>query len=189
MTTLASQAKTEEQIREVEELLDIEPDPPSEPAPSQTSFTVPTLSAVAEFFGISVQAVKQWRSETPAMPGQPGGYPLDEIARWRIHRAEKTHDHRDTEKSELQRDKLREEVEERRLKNLERRGQLVDRQAAKARVMQLFHRLRSRLEAFPEEVGNSLPPELQPDVIHDWKRKIRLLEKEIDQWSLESIQT
>lgn len=185
MATLASQAKTEEQIRELEELLGIEQEPLLEPASSQTGYAVSTLSAVAAFFGVSTQAVKQWRSETPPMPGQPGDYPLDEIARWRIHRAEKTHGHRDTAKSELQREKLHEEVEERRLKNLERAGRLVDRQAAKASVVQLFHRLRSRLEAFPEEVGNSLPPDLQPDVIHDWKRKIRLLEKEIDQWSLE----
>ena len=44
---------------------------------------VATLGDVAEFFGAALQTVKQWRMESPPMPGVPGNYPLPEITKWR----------------------------------------------------------------------------------------------------------
>jgi phage terminase Nu1 subunit (DNA packaging protein) len=45
-----------------------------------------TLAEVAEFFGMATQTVKQWRTESPPMPGTDGGYDLREVVRWRIDR-------------------------------------------------------------------------------------------------------
>lgn len=45
-----------------------------------------TLGQVAEFFGVEVQTVKEWRKH-PDMPGKAGAWPLDEIARWKLYRA------------------------------------------------------------------------------------------------------
>lgn len=44
-----------------------------------------TLAEVAEFFGLAVQTVKNWRTETPPMPGGgPDGYDLSEVVKWKI---------------------------------------------------------------------------------------------------------
>lgn len=43
-----------------------------------------TLAEVAQFFGLAVQTVKQWRTESPPMPGGDGGYDLSEVVRWRL---------------------------------------------------------------------------------------------------------
>lgn len=66
--------------------------PPPAAAPrngngSGDPFIVPTLRDVAEFFGVAVQTVKQWRVDaSDAMPGTPGAFHLRDVARWRMKR-------------------------------------------------------------------------------------------------------
>ena len=45
-------------------------------------FVLATLGEVAEFFGLALQTVKEWRCASPPLPGEPGNYQLKEIVRW-----------------------------------------------------------------------------------------------------------
>ena len=51
---------------------------------SHGKWNATTLGEVAEFFSMALQTVKQWRMETPPMPGSDGVYPLKEIVKWRL---------------------------------------------------------------------------------------------------------
>lgn len=53
---------------------------------TQGKWTASTLGEVAEFFGMALQTVKQWRMETPPMPGADGKYPLQQITQWRLNK-------------------------------------------------------------------------------------------------------
>ncbi len=54
-------------------------------------YVVPTLGAVAEFFGVQEQTCRTWRLRADPMPGQPGEWNLSEIARWRIAAEQSKH--------------------------------------------------------------------------------------------------
>lgn len=45
-------------------------------------YVVPTLRDVAAFFGVAEQTVRQWGMRPGGLPGEPGKWPLDEIAKW-----------------------------------------------------------------------------------------------------------
>jgi hypothetical protein len=58
-------------------------------ADPQRPYVVNSLGKVAEFFGVAVQTVKEWRKD-PSMPGDQNAWPLDEIARWKIAKAQRS---------------------------------------------------------------------------------------------------
>ena len=50
-------------------------------------FVVSKLAEVADFFGVALQTVKQWRVDAGgAMPGTSGAFNLRDVARWRMSR-------------------------------------------------------------------------------------------------------
>lgn len=55
----------------------------SRPKSARKSFVVKTTVEVADFFGVTKQAVSQWIRANDPMPRQRGGYDLSKIAQWR----------------------------------------------------------------------------------------------------------
>lgn len=90
-------------------------------------------------------------------------------------------------KTELECEKLELENARRRLKLEAERGRLVLREAVKTKNERLFHRIRARLEATPEELASSLPPEIRSDYLADGRQKISLLLRELE--SLRELET
>lgn len=142
-------------------------------------FVVGTLAEVATFFGRALQTVKQWRTESPPMPGSPGAYDLAEVSRWVLARAERRSTEEVSEKRELEKQKLRLELQAKQLKLDTDRSRLVERDSVLAENRKAFARVRVRLEAIPEELASSLPPEIAGDVVADLKHKIHLALKEL----------
>jgi hypothetical protein len=63
-------------------------------------------------------------------------------------------------------------------------GALVERKAVWAGVTQVFHRIRSRLQAIPAEIGSSVPPDQRAQIIATWKEKIVLILSELEHWEI-----
>ena len=83
---LAEQAETPEDLEAVRQLWD-----EKEKAKQQRDrFDLTTLSEVAEFFGLDEQTVRTWRLKTPAMPGEPGKWPIKQIVQWRCNWIQQT---------------------------------------------------------------------------------------------------
>jgi hypothetical protein len=131
----------------------------------------------------------------PRIDGKKKSYALDQIVQWlRAHvwtarppAATRPGEERlDRDKLECERLWLENQRRELRLRT--EAGELVSRTAAKAEVEQLFHAIRARLDAIPDEIAPSLPADLQAQVAADWKAKLKLIEKEIENWAgLESV--
>ena len=48
---------------------------------SNDRWNVPRLADVAEFMGVALQTVKQWRTESNPMPGTPGEFNVADVAK------------------------------------------------------------------------------------------------------------
>ena len=147
---------------------------------------VSTLTAVQRFFDKSETTVHAWKNQ--GMPvREDGRYSLKDIYDWyrssgkmaRVEGAELPAD------AALQKQKLEIDIASRRLKYNRELGALVDREAAKAAVTQLFHKVRTRLLAAPEELGSALPPDIRATYTADARHKIDLILKEMENWGNE----
>jgi len=92
---------------------------------------------------------------------------------------------KDEDKEELEKEALRVKIDRDKLKLEQESGALVERKAVWAGVMQVFHRIRSRLQAIPAEVGSSVPPDQRAQIIAVWKEKIVLVLSEMEHWEIE----
>ena len=92
---------------------------------------------------------------------------------------------RDEDKEELEKEQLRVKIDRDKLKLEKESGALVERQAVWTGVMQVFHRIRSRLQAVPAEIGSSVPPDQRAQIIATWKEKIVLILSELEHWEME----
>lgn len=148
-------------------------------------FVLPTLASVQRFFGISSATSKEWRRQGMPVDGR-GRYNLRDIFHWWLEsgKADRWAAKRSKNVS-LDDEKLAIDIEIKRLKLQREAGELVERLAAYACLEQMFHRVRTRLEAIPEEIGSSFPPETRATVIDDVKSKIRLILREMEHWALE----
>lgn len=145
---------------------------------------VNSMAEVASFFGISSTTIySSWKVR--GMPGSDGAYDLGEIARWYVKWQPKQGGDSggDKTKTELECEKLEIENERRRLKLEMERGKLVLREATILEQEHVNHRIRSRLEAIPEELAASLPPELRADYLGDAKQKISLVLRELESYA------
>ena len=95
-----------------------------EAKPKPDRWTVSTLAEVAEFLGLNVQTVKQFRQESPPMPGDPGAWPLPAIVKWR--HAKLSQSDLKTEKQQLDIDMGKVALETRRLELDRDKGLLVE---------------------------------------------------------------
>lgn len=150
-------------------------------------FVVRTMTSVARFFEVARPTLKDWRNR--GMPvREDSRYDLREIFRW--WKADKLpriqHNQPKANTDNLEQQKLEIEVAHKRLKLQIDAGELVQRELAHAMVENMFHRVRTRLEAIPEELSSSLPPEIRATYIEDAKQKVRLVLREMENWSLEA---
>ena len=118
-----------------------------------------TLGEVAEFFGAALQTVKQWRTESPPMPGVPGNYPLAEITRWRRDKDLQT----DLAAAKRQQDfELgRIQVETKQIELDREKGLILDRHDVELWAAQALVEIRETVMQLPEMLAASAEPSLK----------------------------
>lgn len=144
--------------------------------------TVSTLEEVARAFGVSSNTVKQsWRPQ--GMPGKSGAYKLTDIAAWRLeYLAEKEGGDRslgsssDRELARRQKaaevEKVEIDVEGRRLKLEQLRGEVIDRHSVVETQSKIFRALQEYFLSSPEDFAPELPPDQSVEIIERWREKI-----------------
>lgn len=149
-----TQAEIEQLEAEVEQLLGEKPPPPEERNEPQNaprnSWSVKTLGDVAGFLGFQLQTVKQWRTGPDPMPGEPGAWPLDQIARWKLRQAGANA--ASTRTAELIQEEKQVDIERKRLKLLKEQGELVEFDA----VVRVFSRTIAELQSFGKEIPDRI---------------------------------
>lgn len=156
--------------------------------PDTERWTVDSLKLVAGFFGVARETVSEWVKK--GMPGSEKEFRLDKIAQWlRVEIYPRTPAVGDSKKADLEIRKLRAETEMREIKTALQRGQLVERVAVLAANEEMFGTIRTRLEAIPEEVGSSVPPDLRQELVADWRNKVHLVLKELAAFADEELAT
>jgi len=138
-----------------------------------TSFVVSTLADVGRFFGVALQTVKQWRTETDPMPGRPGAFDLSEIARWRIARAERGGGPKEgTTKSRLEETNLALEVQRRKVQLDRLQETLVDRAAVELFCSTCLTHLGDWCDQLPQLVAAELPKSHRAKIANRIRREL-----------------
>lgn len=166
LTELLASAETTEDFEAIEQLIEEE-----EERSRPKKWNARTLAEVAEFFGLALQTVKQWRIETPPMPGIEGAYPLQEIVAWRFAKLNQSATSEQKRQAEIEQIKLAND--KRRMENDKRRGQLIDREEIERDMAIIWSRLAARMAALPEKVARLLPDAAK-------QTSMRLVQQEID---------
>ncbi len=152
---LLESADTPEDLAAVEELIaELEAS-----RPESSRWSVETLGEVAEFFGLAVQTVKQWRTETPQMPGQPGAWPLPEIVRWRL--AKLAGSDLATAKKQADLELQLVAVEQKKLDLARQKAELVELSEVEVWAAAAMVETREMLMQLPQMISASAPPEIR----------------------------
>lgn len=136
-----------------------------------TDWTVPTLEAVASFFGVHADTPRAWRTGADPMPGEPGRWDLSAIAQWRARRTERT-----GLSEELKAAEIRLKTAQARAKELENEatsGGLVGRAEVELWAATALIELRQGVMSLPEMLATSSPPELRDFVRSESDRHVR----------------
>lgn len=134
---------------------------------------VRTLGEVAEWFGLELQTVKQWRVGPNGCPGEEGAYDVQAIARWRLARGNAAAG-MTTAKAELEQQALRLNNARAELKLAKEAGELVTRVAAKSAIRGMFARLKAQLEQLPDALAPLVPTEVRTDFRRDCVDRVRI---------------
>ena len=121
-----------------------------------------TLSEVAQVFGLAVQTVKQWRMESPPMPGEPGAYPIPEIVQWRLAKLSGTDLAERKKRQEIELAEIA--IEQKRLALEREKGNILERTDIELWIAQALIELREVVMQLPEALGAMVPPELRDTV-------------------------
>jgi phage terminase Nu1 subunit (DNA packaging protein) len=165
---LLDSADSADDLQAIEDLLEAE-----ERKQHSTRWECRTLAEVAEFFGLAVQTVKQWRTESPPMPGTEGRYPLQQIVAWRLAKATGNASTTSEEKRQAEIEQIRLQSEKRRIENAKKRGELIERVEIERDMALLWSRLVSRLQSLPEKLARLAPDAAKAETL-------RLATNEID---------
>lgn len=118
-------------------------------------FVAKSLSEVAEFFGLHIQTVKQWRQESPAMPGSEGNWDLAQIVRWR---------HAKIMQTDVLQSQRTEALESTRLKNeqlrlaiAQKNGELIAKDEVELDIRLAISRLNNHLASLGHAVSLVVP--------------------------------
>ena len=130
-----------------------------------------TLGDIAEVFGLSVQTVKQWRTESPPMPGEPGNYPLKPIIHWRL--AKLSGSDLATAKKQQDLELGRVQLESKQLELDQGRGQLLDRAEVELWAATALIEARVMIMSLPERLSTSAPPEMRGFIREETDRHCR----------------
>ena len=152
--------------------------------PKKREVILNSASLVAVVFGVSENTVSGWRNA--GLPVRDDGkYDLAAIHKWWREREEaKNRPKASDSMSDLEKRKLQIEVDRREIQLNNERGKFVDRDAAKSTVTEMFHRVRNRLLAIPEELASSLPGDQRAGFVHDCKHRVNLVLSEMFHWKL-----
>ena len=144
---------------------------------------VRTLGEVAEWFGLELQTVKQWRVGPTGCPGQEGAYDVQAIARWRMARGNRGAD--TTAKQSLEQEAIRLANARASLKLQREAGELVTRAAAKASIRGMFSRLKAQIEQLPDALAPLVPSEVRTDFRRDCVERVRIFLSQLANWRFE----
>lgn len=144
---------------------------------------VRTLGEVAEWFGLELQTVKQWRVGPTGCPGQEGAYDVQAIARWRLARGNRGAD--TTAKQSLEEESIRLANARASLKLQREAGELVTRAAAKASIRGMFSRLKAQIEQLPDALAPLVPSEVRTDFRRDCVERVRIFLSQLANWRFE----
>lgn len=164
----------------------------SEATATDSRWVVTTIPQVAAFFGKKRRAVDEWKNH--GMPWSKGRYDLSAITAWLLERRENSaghsprvggdelngHDENLQQRMELA-EVLKAEADAA-LKMVKLRaslGELVERAIVEADIRTLFNQVRHRLQAIPEEVAGSFPPDVRLDLTLDLTTKLELVLQEL----------
>lgn len=132
-------------------------------------WTVETLSEVAEVFGVAAQTAKQWRMESPPMPGSPGKWPIPEIIRWKLAKAAGGDITSAKRQQDLQLGNI--QLQRQSIELAKERGQLIDAADVERWAAIALIEAREIFMSAPEQFALSAPPE-QRDFIREEADKI-----------------
>ena len=132
-----------------------------------------TLGEVAEWFGLELQTVKQWRVGPNGCPGEEGAYDVQAIARWRLARNAGSRGDSGV-RSELEQQALRLQIARAELKLQAESGELVTRAAAKSAIRGMFANLKSQIEQLPDALAPLVPSEVRTDFRRDCVDRVRI---------------
>lgn len=165
MIELTKLAETEADFAEIDRLTELLRQSP------QKKWEASTLSEVAEFFGLAVQTVKQWRIESPPMPGGEGRWPLQEIVRWREAKLKSS----DIKAAKLKQDFERGEIdlESKRMELIKEKGELVEVADVERWAAIAITESRERIMALPGMISGSVSQELREMVREETERHCR----------------
>jgi hypothetical protein len=172
LSELLASADTPEDLRAIEELI-------AEQEQTETlrgKWVCRTLAEVAEFFGLAVQTVKQWRMESPAMPGSDGQYPLREIVQWRLNKLAGSSVLDAKRQADLE--SIRLVNEKRAMENAHKRGLLIEREEVERDMSLLWSRLAARLTGIADRIATIVPAEMKGTAKERVEQEIRIIQKE-----------
>ena len=146
------------------------------------SGTVGTLEEVAHAFGVTSNTVKQ-SGRPQGMPGKSGAYKLTEIAHWRLTyldekegggRSASVSPDRDLARrlKEAEVEKVEIDVESRRIKLEQVRGEVIDRNSVVSTQSKLIRALQEHFLTSPEDFAPELPPDQSVQIIERWRENI-----------------
>ena len=164
-------ADSPDDLQAIEDLLEAE-----ERKQHSTRWECRTLAEVAEFFGLAVQTVKQWRTESPPMPGTEGRYPLQQIVAWRLAKLQSNSTSDAKKLAEVEAIRL---VNERRtMENAHKRGLLIEREEIERDMSLLWSRLSARLQGIGERIAALVPAEMKATTKQRVEQEVRVIQKE-----------
>ena len=134
-------------------------------------FILRSLEEVAEAFSVSLQAIKQWRSRAPPMPGAPGEWDLREIIQWRCNWIQQT----DLAAAKRQQDFELGQilVESKRIELEEKKRTILDRNDVELWAAVALVELREGIMQIPEMLAASAPEDLRNFVRGETDRHCR----------------
>lgn len=149
------------------------------------SLVVDNATSVMKLFGVNKSTVLSWRRGN--MPVRDDGrYDLCEIFRWwRDREFAKQQPVKVSSMNEL--DRRHKELANARqaIKLAKEQNEVVGRAAAMAKVSEMFHRVRARLTAIPEELVTTLPPAARDDVRIELQHRIVLVLRELENYEFD----
>lgn len=157
---LLNSATTDEELAEIERLLQ-----------SDCKFTATTLGEIAELFGVNVQTVKQWRTESPPMPGVSGAYPIGDVIRWRLAKVQNNDLNTAQKQQNLELGEIKLQTE--RMELAKAKGELLDRSDVELWAATALIEAREMIMSLPEMLATSSPPELRDFVRSEADRHCR----------------
>ena len=158
-------AKTAEDLKAFQELFD-----ETQTEDEDDRWIVHNLAEVADFFGLSIQTIKQWRLESPPMPGIKGAYSVKEIVQWRT---ERRNGRPSSALSSIDTELKTVQLENKKLDLAIRKKELLDRHDVEQWAAVALIETREMVMVLPEMLATSSPPEHRDFIRNETDRHCR----------------